>query len=245
MKILLLSDTHCNHRSIEIPKEKIDVVIHCGDAADSHDIKKNEDEMLDFLQWYDALPIKTKLFVPGNHDLAIYRGKIKPQNWTGINFLIDSSYDLTYDVGGFATDTLKIFGSPWTPIFSKREWAYTMSHQKLSNFWKKLIPDCDILITHGPPKGILDGVHVNPSFMELAGDKALLNRILEIKPKLHVFGHIHDQGGHFKNFGVRKIENTKFINCALKMDFNGKYNNPIVLDTLSMVKGYSTSITQS
>jgi Icc-related predicted phosphoesterase len=242
MKILLLSDTHTKHRSVTLPEEKIDLVIHCGDAADSFDIEKNTDEMLDFLQWYDSLPIKTKIFVPGNHDLSVYRNKIKPDNWKGINFLIDSYIDVTYDVGGVATDTLRIFGSPWTPIFSKREWGYTMSHEKLSNFWNKTYVDCDILVTHGPPKGILDGVKVNPHVIELTGDKALFNKVTEAKPKLHIFGHIHDQGNIFKNFGVRKIENTKFINCSLKIDSSDKMNKPIVLDSLAHFSEYSTTI---
>jgi Icc-related predicted phosphoesterase len=58
--------------------------------------------------------------------------------------------------------------------------------------------DTDIVITHGPPKGILDITNSHGIYYERTGDKHLLNRILEVKPQLHIFGHLHDEDNVYK-----------------------------------------------
>ena len=62
--IFLFSDTHGKHRNVPIP-ENIQIIIHCGDICNGGD----ENEILDFFNWYSDLKIPYKIFVNGNHDL--------------------------------------------------------------------------------------------------------------------------------------------------------------------------------
>jgi Icc-related predicted phosphoesterase len=66
----------------------------------------------------------------------------------------------------------------------------------------------DILITHGPPFGILDETHKENH----AGSKGLWESVKKIKPRLHIFGHIHE--GH----GIRHQDGTIFMNVAKKIE---------------------------
>lgn len=84
---------------------------------------------------------------------------------------------------------IKIFGSPYQPLFFN--WGFQYHETRAHEIWNTLPPQIDILITHGPPYGILDltseGTH--------AGCKTLKEKIEEIKPKLHIFGHVHFSSG--------------------------------------------------
>ena len=79
-----------------------------------------------------------------------------------------------------------------------------------------MIPaNTDILITHGPPYGILDKNRVGFS----AVCQSLKRAVKRIQPKLHVFGHIHEAGG------MVEMEGTTFVNACVfhgvAMDFIG------------------------
>jgi Icc-related predicted phosphoesterase len=63
-----------------------------------------------------------------------------------------------------------------------------------------LAPNCDILVTHGPPKDVLDGTY---------GDPVLAAYVQMVKPKLHVFGHVHIGRGYCTS------KNTQFVNAAM------------------------------
>ncbi|MCD6590645.1 MAG: metallophosphoesterase family protein [Candidatus Aenigmarchaeota archaeon] len=62
-----------------------------------------------------------------------------------------------------------------------------------------------ILITHEPPYDILDLTYFGAS-AGLIDLRAIVN---EIKPLIHVFGHIHESAGYIKHKG------TLFVNAAL------------------------------
>ena len=87
--------------------------------------------------------------------------------------------------------------------------------RNISKHWKKIPANTDIQITHGPPYGILDKNRVGFS----AGCPSLKRAVKRIQPKLHVFGHIHEDSG------MVKLERTTFLNaCVFKgeeMDFIG------------------------
>ena len=53
-------------------------------------------------------------------------------------------------------DGIRFYGSPWTPAFN--DWAFNKSRAKIDKVWQNIPTDehIHVLITHGPPKGILD-----------------------------------------------------------------------------------------
>ena len=214
IKIWHISDTHGHHDLLTVP-EDIDIVIHSGDCSNPRDPFLNEPEVHEFLDWFSSLPIKHKIFVAGNHDTSIEKGLIKPDYILskGITYL-ENSYALVLG--------LKIFGSPLTPTFGFG-WAFNKTRPKLDRIWRDLIDlDTDIVVTHGPPKGILDLSFDRDDNLERCGDKSLLNRLLEVKPKLCLFGHIHNCQDII-NQGVRKLSNfdTLFSNGSVVTD--GKF----------------------
>ena len=84
------------------------------------------------------------------------------------------------------------------------------------NHLETLIPfGTDIVVTHEPPAMILDesvGIHW--------GNAPLRNRIMEVKPRYHLFGHSH--GG----YGTVKQDNVVFSNAALLDDMNRLVRKP-------------------
>jgi Icc-related predicted phosphoesterase len=101
-------------------------------------------------------------------------------------------------------DGINIWGSPVSPWFY--DWAFNRKRgDDIRKHWDKIPPSTDILITHGPPYGILDKTKRG----ELVGCKDILPLIEKIKPRLHVFGHIHEENG------MKKIGETIFVNGSV------------------------------
>jgi len=95
---------------------------------------------------------------------------------------------------------------------------------KLGSFWGEvLIEGIDLLITHTPPKGILDVTFNYERDLELAGCSGLIKAVSKFKPKHHVFGHIHNSKD-VVNFGTRTVGGTNFYNASAVKD--GDFHNP-------------------
>lgn len=62
----------------------------------------------------------------------------------------------------------------------------------------------DILVTHGPPYGILD---------RNAGCKELRNYVMAAQPRFHFFGHIHEEAGK-----THRVGGSSFINACVFKD---------------------------
>lgn len=198
-----ISDTHGQHNDIVVPKDAIDMVICCGDEANHYLPAFNWHESVQFFHWFAALPIEHKVFIPGNHSTAIQAGLILPEEWPEITFLIHELVNI---------DGYKIFGSPYTPTYCK-SWAYMKNRGRLDAVWQS-IPECHILITHGPPYGILDLTHDRETGeLVQAGCKALWNHVNRVSPFVHAFGHIHQEPG-CNNVGLFRKNNIDFLNCA-------------------------------
>ncbi|MEQ1554175.1 MAG: metallophosphatase domain-containing protein [Ferruginibacter sp.] len=187
MNITMIADTHGLHDDIRLTKG--DVLIHAGDITEYG----TEEEVMDFLKWFSKQVFAYKIFIAGNHDLfleectILQRKKLIPKNIIYLNN------------NGVEINGLKIWGSPVTPYFlgmafNAHEGAAIKKH------WDKIPIETDVLITHGPPFGKLDN--------EL-GCKSLLNRVLVVKPKIHCFGHIHEQENSITKNGI------SFINAAM------------------------------
>lgn len=213
MKIVCLSDTHNCNEQIEVPDG--DILIHSGDAT----ITGTVEEVKRFSAWFSSLPHKHKIFVAGNHDWLFERNNELAR--TSINSEIIYLQDSFAEIDG-----LKIYGSPWQPRFF--DWAFNLDRgYELAEKWKMIPMDTDILITHGPPNGILDLVP-RRGWDENTGCEELRKRVEEVasfgRLKLHVFGHIHCGYGTHEDFGV------KFINASTCDEQYKPTQPPIVAD---------------
>ncbi|WP_143068767.1 metallophosphoesterase family protein [Kaistella treverensis] len=116
-------------------------------------------------------------------------------------------------------DGLQIWGSPYPPTFFN--WAFNVDRGKeIEKIWKDIPRDTDILITHGPPFGILDQTHSN----QHVGCEELLKKIYKIQPQYHLFGHIHEA------YGIFNTEKTTFINGSVLNEHYEMVNLPITFE---------------
>ena len=201
MRIVCVSDTHGWHRDLAVPDG--DLLVHAGDIT-----RKGElDTVEDFDRWLGSLPHRHKVVICGNHDFCFQeqptaaRGRI-----TNAVYLEDSSATVR---------GLTVYGSPWQPWFGG--WAFNLPRgPELTAVWAKIPAGTDVLVTHGPPAGILDCTHRG----ECVGCADLLDRVMEVRPRLHVFGHIHEAAGRFDLDGVT------FVNASVYRDRGG----PVVVE---------------
>ena len=212
MRIWHISDTHSYHNLLEVPTD-IDMVIFSGDCSNPRDPYNNEPEVRGFIDWYRTLEeIPVKIFVAGNHDTSIEKRLVTKEDFTKHGIIYLENDDVIID-------GIKIFGSPFSPTFGYG-WAFNKDRNKLERIWRKIIDeDVDIVINHGPPKGILDLSFDRAGNLERCGDKSLLNRVMEVNPKLCLFGHIHDSGDII-NQGTMKLSHldTIFSNGSVMKD---------------------------
>ena len=212
-RIICLSDTHNRHEQLTVPDG--DILIHAGDATNQGTIE----ETIFFNKWFAALPHRHKIFVAGNHDWLF-----ETNNPRARKSLDDS---IIYLQDSFAEiENLKIYGAPWQPRFF--DWAFNLKRgAELREKWKLIPDDVDVLITHGPPFGILDEVQ-RKYFVENTGCEELRKRVEDIaafgKLKLHIFGHIHCSYGRAEKFGV------KFVNAANCDEAYAPTGAPVVID---------------
>jgi Icc-related predicted phosphoesterase len=213
MRIWLISDTHTQHAGLAVPQAEM--VIHCGDEANSADVAENAQQCRDFFEWFTELPIPQKLFVPGNHSTAIEQGAVSPADYPSVRFLLHESFHF---------DGLRIFGSPYTP--QHHDWVFMRPRSSMNDVWQTVPSGVDLLITHGPPKGILDLTYDGEAKAIVQGGCSALRSHVDtrIQPKVHAFGHFHDQHG-LTNFGTYTRGQTKFINCSC-CDRAGSLVNP-------------------
>jgi Icc-related predicted phosphoesterase len=214
MKIWHISDTHTFHDLLTIP-EGVEYGYFSGDCSNPRDPYNNEPEVRAFIDWFAGLPIHHKVFVAGNHDTSIEKGLVTKSDFNdrGIHYLENETIEI---------EGLKIFGSPYTPTFGYG-WSFNKDRNKLERIWRKAIDeDIDIVIVHGPPRGMLDSSYDRANLMEHCGDKSLMNRVMEVKPKLMLFGHIHNCKDII-NAGTRTIPglDTIFSNGSVVTD--GKF----------------------
>ena len=207
-RLVLISDTHFLHHEVDVPDG--DILIHAGDSLGHGTL----DELKNVNEWLGSLPHKYKILISGNHDWCFEKdNKAARQLVTNAIYLQDSAVKLS----GF-----KIYGSPWQPRFF--DWAFNLDRgEPLAKVWAKIPDDTDILVTHGAPYKILDRTEHNID----TGCEDLLRRIEAVKPRLHLFGHIHE------GYGEREIAGTKFVNASICDVRYRARNSPIVLDLKS------------
>ena len=80
-------------------------------------------------------------------------------------------------------------------------------------------------MTHCPPLGILDGAFRANGGIEHVGSRSLYDQLYSerIKPKLHVFGHVHESRGHIPK--MLDMPGVQFVNAS-HVDWRYKPVNP-------------------
>lgn len=205
MRLWHISDSHNHHEQYIVPKN-IDVVIFSGDCSQSIVNYENEREVLLFMDWMSKLDIERKIFVGGNHDISLTNGTLSVADFRehAITYL-ENSYTLV--------EGLLVWGSPVTPHFQAHASAFCKPRMQTHKVWDNIHPLTDILVTHGPPKGILDLCWAEHSTIGVVGDANLSDVIRNIKPKLHLFGHVHNSED-FVNTDVRISDGVIYSNSA-------------------------------
>lgn len=181
MRIVAVADTHLFHGELSVPAG--DLFIHAGDMCRGGELE----ELAEAASWIRSLPHRHKVIVSGNHDWAFVNTPEAARRLFGeqVIYLQDSLATI---------EGLRLWGSPWQPAYN--DWAFNLPRGKqLAARWALIPEGIDILITHGPPAGIGD----HYSDVGRQGCEDLRARIGEVKPRLHLFGHIHQDGGFWQN----------------------------------------------
>ncbi|XP_014261829.1 metallophosphoesterase domain-containing protein 1 isoform X2 [Cimex lectularius] len=236
LRIVCMSDTHSltSHIRFKIPDG--DIFIHAGDFTRCG----AEGEVLDFNKWIGKLPHKYKVVIAGNHELSFDQTFTHPLSpnpsksipTLGIPMASISDAISTTNMKDKLTNCLylqdesvviaglKIYGSPWQPEF--HGWAFNVPRgRKCLEKWDLIPDDTDILVTHTPPIGHGDlccsGVR--------AGCVELLSTVQRrVKPKYHVFGHIHE------GYGITTDGSVIYVNASTCNIQYNPVNPPIVFD---------------
>lgn len=198
MKIACLADLH-GHLPEEIPE--CDVLVIAGDIcpATNHSYEFQLDWLeTTFDEWVgrvvpDAVEI---VAVAGNHDWCFETGAEARYLFSERHVAYLQDDEVTF--WGH-----KFYGHPWTPNFCG--WAFNSGSEALQRHHARIHRDTDVLVTHGPPMQILD---VPGGQTRHCGCKYLRSELYSVKPKLHVFGHIHG------SYGKTVIDGTTYVNAS-------------------------------
>jgi Icc-related predicted phosphoesterase len=209
MKIVCISDTHCRLRKISVPEG--DILVHAGDLTFQGTITEISQELREFERI--AKNFKAVFYVAGNHDwLGEYNSSLLRQMCkdVGVTYLQDE---------WAIHEGLVIYGSPWQPEFC--DWAFNVPRgPKLAEKWAQIPDKVDVLVTHGPPAKILDKTPRG----EAVGCEDLFQRVMQVRPQLHVFGHIHH------SYGVHHFDGITFVNASICTEQYRPTNEPIVIE---------------
>jgi len=203
VRVVCISDTHELHRDLALPDG--DLLIHAGDFTFWNHAAVIED----FNAWLGELPHRHKVVIPGNHDRAFHNDPRFREMITNAVLLINE---------GVTVCGLNVWGSPVT--CDDTAFGYT-TRQERASLYAGIPKDTHILVTHGPPYGILDR---EPGSNKREGCTELRLAVMRLRPRLHVFGHVH------AGYGTCQTERTLFANAALLGWTGDIENRPIVMD---------------
>lgn len=242
-----ISDLHGHYPHLEGG----DLLIVAGDLTRNDEIE----QYLEFFRWFQQQKYTKKVLIAGNHDNKLVgpwpggaKGPFREdKTFYDFDYLCDSGTHFIHtwsDERNILTKKcFKIWGSPWTKTFegmNPKCKAFTLdTEEELAEKWALIPKDTDILITHSPPYDILDEVDSQEHCTSYhVGSKSLLQRVCEIKPRLHVFGHVHEGYGEFKirnwkelrieDAGITQhIKDSNFVNASYVNEHYEPVNKPI------------------
>lgn len=193
---------HNQYEKLDMPDG--DLLIVSGDI----EVSDRLSQLIRFVNWLKTLNYKKIIVIGGNHDFFIQ------DNYAICKELFDENEIIYLENTGIEIDGIKFWGSPITPTYG--DWAFMHDRGKrIKRYWDMIPEDTQVLITHGPPYGILDRTDEGV----LAGCVDLLNRVEEVKPLYNIFGHIHEGHGTDERFWYENMKDTgkktTFINASV------------------------------
>lgn len=196
VRIVAIADTHGYHSKLRVPDG--DLLIHAGDLTQRGKLKQLE-EVRD---WLLSLPHAHKVVIAGNHDFALQKQREEARALFGPPLIYLE--DQLATVAG-----LRIWGSPWQPWFY--DWAFNLHRgAEIAAKWALIPEGVDVLVTHGPPANHGDKCYDG----RRVGCEDLLVELGRVKPRLHLFGHIHEDKGEWE-LGPTRIVNCTTSECEL------------------------------
>lgn len=208
LTVVVLSDTHELHRDLDVPDA--DILIHAGDFTLFSLFSGSNRSLADFDAWLGEQPHRHKIVVPGNHEYILEKSASRNAALHNARVLINE---------GLAIDGLRIWGSPVTSLGNG---AFGMaSPTERRNLYRQIPDGTEVLITHGPPYGILDSASGSNLH---AGCPELLEAVIRVRPKLHIFGHIHAGYGTFAD------DFTTYVNASLMGPFGALDKRPLLFE---------------
>ena len=244
LKIVCISDTHNRHRELTRVLHSSplgdsplgdsplgDVLVHSGDFTNFGTLE----EVRDFVEWFESLRgFRHKILIAGNHDVTMdpshpSASSTPKEDLAEIRRLVTESREFHYlHDSSVVIDGTRFYGAPYVcldmpagspPALSPQgaRWAFSLSDIEIAStrVWERIPDDTDVLITHGPPFGIMDR-----SFTGNVGDDFLLLEVMErVRPRVHIFGHVHNQQGELM------VGETRFVNAVSQ----GEYDAPLLV----------------
>lgn len=250
MRVALISDTHGRHGELQRGWESTgdwdlllgcDAVVHCGDGTSVGQPEQGAGLLRWLTRIAEAGP--AVLLVPGNHDFC-FDPAWRPTTEKGrerhahraaygaalprlraehplVSVLIDSGAD----VGG-----VSFWGSPATPWLN--DWAWNRARgSEIRAHWDRIPAGVDVLVTHGPPRGVLDRLsdrnwRPDRDDGRHPGCHDLLESLARVSPALHCFGHIHEGRGY------QRVGPTLCVNCSSLDERYEPRGGPVFVDVV-------------
>ncbi|WP_165356586.1 metallophosphatase domain-containing protein [Sphingosinicella sp. BN140058] len=203
VRVTVISDTHCLHDALRLPAG--DLLIHCGDMFDLS--RREGGDLARMDDWFGKQPFERILCTGGNHDQILEQARASnPQPFRNAHYLED---EMLHYRG------LRIYGAPWVPGLPTH--AFPKTRSALAEAWARIPNEIDILVTHTPPRNVLDRSTRGTSF----GCPELAEAVRRTAPRIHCFGHVHAGAGQTARDG------TLFINASSVRSAGGALRAPI------------------
>lgn len=221
-RIAIVSDTHGRFGQLKLPEA--DILIHAGDFTGGGtivEISKFSAELRSIRHLYDKI-----IILPGNHD------RLFESNFSLAKGLVEDVAVVLLD-SGLTYRGIEFYGTPYVPIFNG--WAFEREGQFRYEKFLRIPETVDVLITHTPPRRILDFVHYNGA-VDNVGCPALYDVIATIKPELCVFGHIHE------GYGYTNVDNITYINASICDHLYRPTRKPFLIDFYRSSQEYTVKL---
>ena len=220
VRFVVVSDTHNGHHEAQMPEEG-DVLLHCGDFTNKHDWKSEayKTSLGNFNRWLGEQPYPIRIVIAGNHEVGFNKLSAEQIHKQYLSNATHYLQDSSCVVHG-----LRVHGSPWT---RSRNMGFSASKEEITEKWKLIHRDTDLLMTHLPPYLLHDLAWVgntgekeacsqcgikHPTYRHW-GERSLRKEVESrlSRVRVHCYGHVHDAPGS------TQLGKVTFINASFDL----------------------------